>query len=215
VKDGLSHTMLVAGVESQLGSWARPGHATMRSFTREPYLHGPDGFGTGQPDEMLVLMADGSVRRISGNADPVVTRRMAAMADGTALDSSVAGDPQTMGTAPAAAPSIDRASQEEPIFVEMAVDVPEFDFRPRLQQKIASFEVSQPTEFKVLIYDLQELIGAPMDLSKVEQENLDRLILMSVREGTVEEILNRLCDQAGVVYTLGAGRISFGSRTNP
>jgi hypothetical protein len=93
VGDGLANTMLVAGVENRLGSWAAGGDASVRGFTAEPYIGGPDGFGTGEADHMHVLMADGSVRTVSRETDPTLIRRMAAMNDGLPLDPSVPGEP--------------------------------------------------------------------------------------------------------------------------
>lgn len=93
VGDGLANTMLIAGVEKRLGSWAAGGEASVRGFTAEPYIGGPDGFGTGEADGMHVLMADGSVRFVSRETDPTIIRRMAAMNDGLPLDPSVPGEP--------------------------------------------------------------------------------------------------------------------------
>lgn len=83
IRDGLTNTMLVAGVHDKLGSWASGGSATIRPFTAEPYVNGPDGFGTGLPDSMFVLMADGRVMTIQKNADPAVVRSLAAITDET------------------------------------------------------------------------------------------------------------------------------------
>ena len=93
VTDGLSNTMMVAGVQKNVGAWAAAGPATMRPLTREPYVNGPDGFGTGQHNGMMVLMADGSVRFVSKKIEPVIIRRMAAMADGFPIDPNVPGEP--------------------------------------------------------------------------------------------------------------------------
>jgi hypothetical protein len=82
VADGLSHTMAVAGVRDRLGSWAGGGSATIRPFVREPYINGPDGFGTGQPDGMFVLLADGRVQFLPKDTHPEVIRRLAAINDG-------------------------------------------------------------------------------------------------------------------------------------
>lgn len=112
VRDGTSNTMLVAGVDGRLGAWAAGGEPTVRSFNREPYVNGPDGFGGGDGESVPVLMADGSVRRLSPKTDPQVIRRMAAMADGLPLDPSVPGEPgdrlasaTSPGAPDAAAPS--------------------------------------------------------------------------------------------------------------
>jgi len=77
ITDGLSHTIAIAGVSSRLGPWASGGSATVRPFTQPPYVNGPDGFGTGQPDGMFVGMADGSVRFISKEVDPRVLEMLA------------------------------------------------------------------------------------------------------------------------------------------
>ncbi|MCS7305599.1 MAG: DUF1559 domain-containing protein [Thermoguttaceae bacterium] len=77
ITDGLSYTIAIAGVSSRLGPWASGGSATVRPFSQPPYVNGPDGFGTGQPDGMFVGMADGSVRFISKNVDPQVVEMLA------------------------------------------------------------------------------------------------------------------------------------------
>lgn len=81
VKDGLANTILSAGVQEHLGAWAAGGRASVRGFSRRPYVNGPDGFGSGQPDGMFVLTADGRARFISKAADPALLERMAAMSD--------------------------------------------------------------------------------------------------------------------------------------
>jgi hypothetical protein len=93
IHDGASNTLMVLGVTSELGSWAAGGTATVRPLTREPYVNGPDGFGTGSTDRMMVLKADGSVAEMSATTDPRIFRRMAAIADGLPLDPKVPGEP--------------------------------------------------------------------------------------------------------------------------
>jgi hypothetical protein len=93
IRDGASNTLMVVGVTGELGSWAASGTPTVRALTREPYVNGPDGIGTGSPDRMLALKADGSVQEFSAKTDPRILRRMAAMADGLPLDPKVPGEP--------------------------------------------------------------------------------------------------------------------------
>jgi hypothetical protein len=93
IHDGASNTLMVLGVTNDLGSWAAGGTATVRSLTREPYVNGPDGFGTGQSDRMMVLKADGSVAEMSSTTDPRIFRRMAAISDGLPLDPKIPGEP--------------------------------------------------------------------------------------------------------------------------
>jgi hypothetical protein len=105
LSDGASQTMLLAGVQQALGSWAAAGSPTVRSFTAEPYINGPDGFGTGQTDGMLVLMADGSVRFLSAEIDAQVFRGLVAMNDGAPVaPSDVQRGDLTDAQASAAAP---------------------------------------------------------------------------------------------------------------
>jgi hypothetical protein len=93
IRDGASNTLMVVGVTGDLGSWAAAGTPTVRALTREPYVNGPDGIGTGSPDRMIVLKADGSTQELSAKTDPRILRRMAAMADGLPLDPKVPGEP--------------------------------------------------------------------------------------------------------------------------
>jgi Protein of unknown function (DUF1559) len=93
IRDGASNTLMVVGVTGDLGSWAANGKPTVRALTQEPYVNGPDGLGTGSPDRMMVLKADGSVQEISAKTDPRILRRMAAMSDGLPLDPKVPGEP--------------------------------------------------------------------------------------------------------------------------
>lgn len=71
-----SQTMAIAGVSGKLGSWAAGGKATVRPFTIEPYINGPDGFGSGQADGMFAAMADGSIRFFNKDMDPNVLRQL-------------------------------------------------------------------------------------------------------------------------------------------
>jgi hypothetical protein len=98
-RDGLGNTVMVFGVQERLGSWATNDDATLRELTREPFVNGPDGLGTGQPDSMLVLMADGSVRTIQQSTDAQLVRRMATLWDRT--EGEAGDDPPLVSQSPA------------------------------------------------------------------------------------------------------------------
>jgi hypothetical protein len=74
---GTANTIAILGVTEHCGPWAAGGEATVRGLTKPPYFHGPDGFGSGQPDGMWAGMADGSVRFLSKDLDPHVLEGMA------------------------------------------------------------------------------------------------------------------------------------------
>ena len=76
IADGASNTIAVLGVAGRLGPWSAGGHATVRSLTQRPYINGPDGFGSGQPNGMIAGMADGSTRFIAKDIDPQVLEQM-------------------------------------------------------------------------------------------------------------------------------------------
>jgi hypothetical protein len=114
IRDGASNTLMVVGVTGELGSWAASGTPTTRALTREPYINGPDGIGTGSPDRMLVLKADGSVQEFSAKTDPRILRRMAAMADGLPLDPKVPGEPGEQSPRPPAPEHIAQAPKPAP-----------------------------------------------------------------------------------------------------
>ena len=77
IADGAANTIALLGVTKGLGPWAAGGAGTVRGLTKPPYVNGPDGFGSGQPDGMLAGMADGSVRFISKDIDPRVLEQLA------------------------------------------------------------------------------------------------------------------------------------------
>ena len=107
IPDGASNTLAILGVSGRLGPWAAGGPATVRPLTERPYINGPDGFGSGQPHGMLVGMADGSVRFISAEVDPVVLEQLAAMGDGAPknLDFFTLPLAQSGGNPPAGLPA--------------------------------------------------------------------------------------------------------------
>ncbi len=90
---GGANTIAVLGVQDRCGPWAQGGRATVRSLTQRPYINGPDGFGSGQIDGMVVGMADGSARFLSDKTDPEILERLVTVRGGDKVD-VVALDPQ-------------------------------------------------------------------------------------------------------------------------
>lgn len=112
ITDGTSCTIAIMGVSGQLGPWGQGGHATVRPLTQEPYINGPDGFGSGQPDGMLVAMADGSVKFLPSNTDPSVIRGMATIRGGEVMERPA--KPAEPPTAKPAAPKPEAPRREKP-----------------------------------------------------------------------------------------------------
>lgn len=203
IPDGSASTMLVAGVEADLGSWAAAGQSTVRGFAAEPYVRGPDGFGTGQAAGMHVLMADGSVRFLSADADPALVRGMASMNDRLRTSDSTdpgPSDARTEAAGPVAlAPETDveastqnadvRARpldatdviaelarpRELPIEVPLAEPRVEYDVEAALAQRIVEFDQSVPVPLRDLLDLLEEMMAVPIHLDELSEEAVPTL----------------------------------------
>jgi hypothetical protein len=90
---GGANTIDVLGVQDRCGPWAQGGRATVRPLTQRPYVNGPDGFGSGQAEGMVVGMADGSARFLSDKIDPEIMEKLVTVRGGDKVDMS-ALDPQ-------------------------------------------------------------------------------------------------------------------------
>lgn len=215
IRDGQANTLMVAGVQDQFESWAANGPATIRPLTAEPYIGGPDSFGTAEQGGMSVLMADGSVRFLASDTDPRLLRRMAAMADGLPLDVSVPGEP---GEATPAAPPVaivepvepappEAGPDTEPIDVPVAAD-PVFDIDAALDQPIAEFHQPTPRKVGELLKLVGELAGVPIDTSQLDAAAIDRLetkTALSLQATTVRGVLDASVEPAGLTYSFGNG----------
>lgn len=212
VRDGLSNTFLVLGREDQLHSWANGQHS-IRALTAEPYLRGPDGFGTGEPEGMHVLMADGSVKFLATATAPVIFRRYAAMADGQPLDPMSPGDPLD-APAPVVAPSTSPSpamaaigggkvpmppgtpsaglAADSPILPQLAPDFPIIDFERALAQRLREYRVPTPVPAEDVLYELQEIAAVPLDWSALHADNSleGKMLALSMQNTTVEALID-------------------------
>lgn len=230
VTDGLSHTLLLVGVERGLAPWAAGGRATIRGLTAEPYVRGPDGFGTGQPDGMFVAMADGSVRFLSVNTATVVIRRMAAIADGFPLDPAVPGepghsppDPALAGPdrIPAAMPPVEPPKPppaptdlpDAPIPAVVARDPvvvprPSFNVDRALQQPLRRFSQVRPARFLDVLRQVEEAAGVPIDVNGVADgpaaARLQREVSLELSNTTVGDVLAALVARVELGFEAGA-----------
>lgn len=84
VTDGLSNTVWLS--ESNDGDipWAQGGR-TLKGFSQQPYINGPDGIGGPSPGGCNMGMADGSVRFLSENIDPSILEALATKAGGEVI----------------------------------------------------------------------------------------------------------------------------------
>jgi hypothetical protein len=87
ITDGLSQTIMVAGGGELANPWMFGGGATIRG-AREPLFDKTSGLGTRglAGGGTLAIMADGSVRQISGSIDPAVFKALCTIHGGETVD---------------------------------------------------------------------------------------------------------------------------------
>jgi hypothetical protein len=227
VGDGLANTMMVAGVQASLGSWAAGGTGTVRPFTAEPYVNGPDGFGTGGEGEMLVLMGDGSVRTLPADTDPRIVRRMAAMNDGLDLELerpgepgdrpsiepeppavAVADPPQPAADDPPEPAAEDDPPAEEPLPEIALPELPRWTpelVAAKLAQPIVGLQTRRPVEAGVLLEEMADMVGVPIHLKVedgIDQAFLSRPISLTVEKGTIGQALDALLAKLDLRYVV-------------
>lgn len=218
IPDGTSNTLLVMGVGDQLGSWAAGGPATVRGLAREPYISGPDGFGTGSSDSMQVLMADGRVITVNSKTDPRILRRMAAKADGLPLDETEPGEPGDRPSLPAGPhdpPDADNeagplvAPADRPIDPEFAPEPTapaprKIDLAVSLKQPIARFDQPRSKPLADVLVGVAEMAGAQIAIDRDELgpagARLAEPVTLKLENTTVGDILTGLLRPAGLAY---------------
>ena len=206
IKDGTSNTLLVVGVQDHPPAWAS-GTGSVRGLTTEPYLGGPDHFGTGQAEGMLVLMADGSVKFLSKATDPKVMRRMAAMADGLPLDAKVPGEPSDPVT-PAPQPNLADAGPKAPgpadlpITVELVPERVGYNVERGLAVSVTRFEIKTPIPLRLVLRQIVEMSALPIDAGELAHDpRLDQPVALDLQQTTIRGILDAALQQAQLGFT--------------
>lgn len=228
VRDGLTNTLMVLGVDAQLGSWADPGRATVRALTQPPYLHGPDGFGGGPDQPLPALMADGSVRKFAADTDPRLLRRLAAIQDGLPLDLSVPGEPGDSATAVPSTvltgvriddpeqPSLSALSAmteaRRPIIVRPATG-------PLLTQRLVSFQQTKPATRRQLLLIAEDFLGRPVVLDQESLRpvaaQLDANVTFTLENTTLAAVLEQVLSGTDLELVIGAERAIVRKKTTP
>ena len=222
IKDGAANTMMVAGASGHFGSWAAGGRPSLRAFTQEPYIGGPDGFGTGQQGGMSVLMADGSVRFLSEDTDPAVIRQMAAMSDEFYSRKKTPDENDPLVKIDHSKPSptvVEKPLPPKSVVAEKpesaAAQIPEenepesqetVDIPAALAVKIKKFEQVKSAPLVDLLFQVEELTGVPMrrdpDLPEADDEFWTQPVSLKLNDATVRQILEALLDKANLQFSI-------------
>ncbi len=86
IHDGTSNTVMVAESTGFTGPWGQGGASTIRAFTQQPYINGPDGIGGPYRGGCHMLLSDGSVRFVSENIDGKTIEALSTIQGGEALN---------------------------------------------------------------------------------------------------------------------------------
>jgi hypothetical protein len=183
LSDGASNTIALAGVSQKLGPWGRGGDATVRGLTQRPYIDGPDGFGSGQPDGMLVGMADGSVRFLPKNIDPEVLERLVTIG-GDARALAASAKPPVEAMQPEAANEAVPPPKRKPSKGALTA---------RLAERISSIEF-KATPLSEVVELLSQLSTVPITLDSnglaAAGVEPDARVSLSMNDATIGEVLD-------------------------
>ena len=218
VRDGTSNTIAVMGVRERWGPWSAGGPSTVRPITADPVVNGPDGFGTGQADGMLVGMADGSVRFLSSKVDPRVVQQLATINGGEA-NAIASLDPVT---APKIEPSPDDdapAPGENPMPMTeepVAADAPSaggglrsVDVAERLKDPLRSLQVERMplAQFLELVDSLSTLAIA-IDFDQIAIPRAAQLpISVRTENATLGAMLEQALAEHGLVFVADGDKL--------
>lgn len=86
ITDGTSNTVMVAESSGFTGPWGQGGASTIRAFTQQPYINGPDDIGGPYRGGCHMLLSDGSVRFVSENIDPSVVEALSTIQGGEVVN---------------------------------------------------------------------------------------------------------------------------------
>jgi hypothetical protein len=223
IADGAANTIAVLGVTKNLGAWAAGGAPTVRALTEPPYIDGPDGFGSGQPDGMLAGMADGSVRFLSKNMDPQVLEQLATI-NGNGHTAAVAPSPKPprpplspVGPAPEAGgpgktPVEPGAEQPEPLpGPEDGRSAPvEVDLEARLADVLPEIRIRQ-VPLAEAVDLLAGLSSVPISFDPEAMRELGVTlhdpVTVELSEATVGEVLQKVVSSRGLAAVAEGGQM--------
>lgn len=86
ITDGTSNTLMMTDSSQPSVSMFAGGRQTIRGFSQQPYLNGPDEIGSPHAGIVHGLLADGSVRALSVTTDPKIIESLATKAGGEVID---------------------------------------------------------------------------------------------------------------------------------
>ena len=232
ITDGAANTIALLGASADTGAWAAGGQATVRPLTETPYVNGPDGFGSGQPDGMLAGMADGAVRFISKDIDPRVFEQLATINGGdraaiaalhpqpedpepaTGQPGEDPNEPDGDGQPEDGQPEDGQPEEVLPEHLAARPPIEPIDVRARLAQQIPEIDLRD-----VPLAEAVELVAAVgMVPISFDPEAMQQLavtprdpITVQLSGATLYEILESAATKRGLLPTIDAGQVLLSS----
>jgi len=224
IPDGAGNTIAILGVTERLGAWGAGGEPTVRALTKRPYVNGPDGFGSGQPDGMLAGMADGSVRFLSNRIDPALLEQLATVGGGEEVTVALLepahapqpppkpDDPSPEPDAPADKPppagaddaSEPPAASEEPGMV-VDIEPAEVDVEARLADSILDIGIPGiPLVDAIDLVSQVSTLRITLDLEAMAQlgVTIGDPVTVQATDATIGEILEAIVASRGLAYVV-------------
>jgi len=208
---GGANTIAILGVQDQCGPWAQGGRATVRAFTQQPYVNGPDGFGSGQAEGMVVGMADGSVRFISKDIDPHTLEQLVTVRDGDKVDMASL-DPRPAPPPEPFAPAKPPLVAGKPAAVVAKPQAAALD--PRLKSRLAEpvQKISLPNMPLGKAVHTVEMMGAisvSFDPDAMEElgVSLHDPVTIDTSDATVATLLDKIAAARNMVQVVENGQI--------
>jgi len=216
IPDGASNTLAVLGVVEHQGAWASGGRPTVRPLTQAPYVNGPDGFGSGQPDGMTAGMADGSVRFLSKEIDPRVMEQLATTHGREHIDLASLNPKATLPPASSPPSSEPVATTEpegkaaKPAEESSPADPADEALRQRLAEPLPRLESrGQPLSAVVMLLGTLGGFQVTLDEAILSKAGVSASepVQIELTDTTVGEALKAVLAERGLRYTIRSGRV--------
>jgi hypothetical protein len=208
---GASNTIAILGVTLRCGPWAAGGASTVRSLSQRPYINGPDGFGSGQPDGMLAGMADGSVRFLSKDMDPQLLEQMATIHGPAAkpqAEPQPKAEPKPLAKPQAEAQPVAKPqAQAKPAAKPQAA---ELDVRSRLAMPIPKIELPKMplADAVALLAGMANLpVGFDPDAMQERGATTRDRVSLSLSGTTVGQALEAIASSRKLACVVQGGRV--------
>ena len=101
------------------------------------------------------------------------------------------------------------AESQMPIIPELADDVPPIDIPKILNQAIIRYSQPRPVEAVVLLQQMEELIGLPIETTAIPPDRLKRPVTIELEATTLGDILKKIANSVGAEPRVERNRLKL------